>query len=269
MRSIELRSRRHKHLSSRGCSGVQDAPVSRQSRCALICHATNALEKLAAVGRCPKLGAVPPDHITTLRQTAGNGVGWKLVSSSIQAIDNFLPREEHEAVWTSLRQGDWRYGAFSEQGGDRYFYRHFAGFREAGNEYPDARAIEGELDRWPLIAAVWARLKAGPLANQALARCYANGMPPGIGGGVHLDSNVPSHLTAIYYPHQSWRPDLAGETLFFNAAMDEVVAAVYPRPNRLVLFPGTIPHVARPISSRAGEMRITLMFKTLGPIEPR
>jgi SM-20-related protein len=191
------------------------------------------------------------------------------VSSNIQAIDNFLPRAEHEALWASLRQGDWRYGAFSAQGGDRYFYKHFAGFRETGHEYQDPGAIEGELANSPLVAGVWARLKAGPLADQALARCYANGMPPGISGGVHLDSNVPSHLTAIYYPHPTWHPDLAGETLFYNAAMDEVVAAIYPRPNRLVLFPGTIPHVARATSARASEMRITLMFKTLGPIEPR
>lgn len=188
----------------------------------------------------------------------------RTVTTQIRAIDNFLPAAEHQAVWTFLCEGGWSFGAFSATGGHRYFYKHFAGFREGGNEYDDPRRIEDELQRYPVVAAVWSRLKAGPFANQVLARSYANGMPPGAEGGLHLDSNIPSHFTAIYYPHPTWDPDLAGETLFYNATRDDVVAAVFPKPNRLVLFPGTIPHVARPISMRASEMRVTLMFKTGG-----
>ena len=60
---------------------------------------------------------------------------------------------------------------------------------------------------------------------------------------------------------------MAGETVFFNPNRDEILAAsVYPKPNRLAIFPGTIPHVARPMSSRANDLRITLMFKTVGQI---
>jgi SM-20-related protein len=43
-----------------------------------------------------------------------------------------------------------------------------------------------------------------------------------------------------------------------------VIKAVVPKPDRLVVFPGTIPHVARPIYAAAIPWRITLMFKTLG-----
>jgi SM-20-related protein len=188
------------------------------------------------------------------------------VSLGIQAIDNFLPPAEHQAVWAFLNQGGWSFGAYSKDDGAKYFYKHFAGFRQSGAEYGQPAAIEAELAPHPLVEAVWTRLKSGPAAGHALGRCYANGMPPGTEGGLHLDSNVPSHLTAIYYPHPSWDPDLAGETLFYNAARDEVLAAVYPKPNRMVIFPGTIPHVARPVSVRARDMRITLMFKTAGPL---
>ncbi|MGH7016591.1 MAG: hypothetical protein ACRED8_05840, partial [Caulobacteraceae bacterium] len=96
-----------------------------------------------------------------------------------------------------------------------------------------------------------------------LTRCYANGYPSGAEGGVHLDSNLPTHFTAIYYPHLAWNPNWAGETLFFDAEGADVIAAVYPRPNRLAVFPGVIPHVARAVSRACPELRITLMFKTL------
>lgn len=186
------------------------------------------------------------------------------MTQPIRAIDNFLPAAEHAAVWDYLCGSGWSFGAFSAEGGQRYFYKHFAGLREAGNEFDDPSLIEQQLEAYPVISDVWRRLKAGPLAHQVLGRCYANGMPPGIEGGVHLDSNVPTHLTTIYYPHPSWDADLGGETLFYSPARDEIVAAVFPKPNRLVLFPGTIPHVARPLSTRATNMRITLMFKTMG-----
>lgn len=186
------------------------------------------------------------------------------VSLGIRAIDDFLPPAEHQAVWAFLNQGGWNFGAYSKDGGAKYFYRHFAGFQKTGQEDLDPARIEDELTANPIVQAVWARLKAGPFAGHRLSRSYANGMPPGTEGGLHLDSNIPSHLTAIYYPHLAWDADLAGETLFYNAARDEVLAAVYPKPNRMLIFPGTLPHVARPASTRASDMRITLMFKTAG-----
>jgi SM-20-related protein len=185
----------------------------------------------------------------------------------IRALDNFLPPAEHEALWAFLRGPGWAFGASSAQDGQRYLYKHFAGFRASGQEERDFALIERELEAFPLVEQVWKRLKAAVFANQALGRCYANGMPPGVEGALHLDSNVPDHFTAIYYPHLVWDADLAGETIFYNEARDEVLGAVYPKPNRLVVFPGVIPHVARPISGRATEMRITLMFKSVGPVE--
>jgi len=185
---------------------------------------------------------------------------------SIQAIDNFLPQAEQAALWAFLRTSAWSYGAFSAEAGHRYFYRHYAGIKQSSKEFDDPAAAERELAEFPLVEQVWARLKAGALRGQRLGRCYANGMPPGAEGGVHLDSNVPEHFTAIYYPHPEWNADMAGETVFFNPGRDEILAAVYPKPNRMVIFPGTIPHVARPMSSRVTDLRITLMFKTVGAL---
>jgi SM-20-related protein len=185
----------------------------------------------------------------------------------VRVFDNLLAPADHAAIWAFLNQGGWAYGGFSADGpeADRYFYKHFAGYRADSREYSEPGAIEAELaETAPILSGMWSALREGPLAGETLSRCYANGMAGGVEGGLHLDSNVESHLTAIYYPHPVWEPNFAGETLLFNPAGDEIVAAIYPKPNRLAVFAGTIPHVARPMSRRRSELRITLMFKTLG-----
>jgi SM-20-related protein len=186
-------------------------------------------------------------------------------STPVTVYDNLLAPAEHAILWSFLNQPGWSHGGFSsdQPTADRYFYKHYAGYRMSGSE-PLAAEIEDELvQNAPMLASMWQGLKAGPLAGHRLARCYANGMPGGTEGGLHLDSNIPTHMTAIYYPHLNWSPDFAGETLLFNPAGDEIIAAIYPRPNRLAVFAGTIPHVARPMSRKCSDLRITLMFKTM------
>jgi SM-20-related protein len=189
-----------------------------------------------------------------------------LSDPAVRVFDNLLAQPDHAAIWSFLNQPGWAYGGFSadEPDADRYFYKHFAGYRTDGREARDAAAVEAELAQTaPMLAKMWTALKAGPLAGEGLSRCYANAMAGGVEGGLHLDSNIESHRTAIYYPHPAWHPNFGGETLLFNAAGDEIVAAIYPKPNRLAIFAGTIPHVARPMSRRRPELRITLMFKTM------
>jgi SM-20-related protein len=191
-----------------------------------------------------------------------------LVEPSIADIaihDDLLDLPMQQAVLGFLRGPGWSHGAFSDPSPDasRYWYKHFAGYAKSGQETHAPDQIEAELAATaPLVAEVWRRLRAGILSGHALTRCYANGYPFGSEGGVHLDSNIVSHFTAIYYPHQEWRPNFAGETVFFNADQSDIIASVYPKPNRLVVFPGVIPHVARGVSRTCPEMRITLMFKT-------
>jgi SM-20-related protein len=192
------------------------------------------------------------------------------MTAQVRIFDNVLKPEEQQAVWGYLSGPGWAYGGFSADGGDRYFYKHFAGFVTDGKEPHTPEEIEAQLSTVsPMMFQFWLALKQTALKDELLARCYANGMPGGVEGGLHLDSNIEGHLTAIYYPHLSWNPNLGGETLLFNAAGDEIVAAIYPRPNRLAVFDGTIPHVARPMSRRASDLRITLMFKTMSKTAPQ
>lgn len=188
--------------------------------------------------------------------------------TNILIVDHFLGEDRRRRILEYLDQPGWKHGAYSSAAPDapRYFYKHFAGYQQSAHEARDPAAIAAELAMMaPPVADVWADLLRKPLRGQLLSRCYANRMPTGIGGGVHLDSDCKDHLTAIYYPQGDWNADHGGETLFFNRAGNEVIKAVVPRPDRLVIFPGTIPHAARPIYGGAPDAaRITLMFKTLG-----
>ncbi len=184
----------------------------------------------------------------------------------ISVFDGLLKPAEQQAVWAYLNQPGWAYGGYSsaDAAGDRYLYKHFAGYVKDGGEARTAAEIEDELaQNAPILAQMWQALKTGPLQGNALARCYANGMPGGVEGALHLDSNIESHLTCIYYAHPEWKPDFGGETVLFNPAGDDIIGSIYPRPNRLAVFAGTIPHVARPMSRRCNGLRISLMFKTM------
>ena len=181
----------------------------------------------------------------------------------IVGIDNLLREEDRQAVCDFLMGPGWAFGARSAPtpGASRYWYKHFAGYARDGEDRNPAE-IEAELQAAPVIQRMWQALKANQLRGHRLMRCYANGYPSGAEGSPHRDSLEPNHFTAIYYPHKSWDPGYAGETVFFNADGSDIVASVYPKPNRLVVFRGDILHVARGVSRSCPDLRVTLMFKT-------
>jgi SM-20-related protein len=189
------------------------------------------------------------------------------LTAEIHVFDDVMDQLSQEKTWEFLCGPGWSFGAYSDEHPDapKYWYKHFAGYSASAAEDRDPAAIVEELKaNCPPFYRMWCAIVERFIPGQRLGRCYANRLEPGVGGGVHRDSNDPSHLTLIYYPNLSWSPRDAGETLFYDDAEEEVIKAVTPRPNRLVVFRGTIPHVARPFSPLAPTDRITLMFKTIG-----
>ncbi len=187
-------------------------------------------------------------------------------ASDIAIYDNFLSGERHQEIFEFLSGPGWAFGAYSDPSpsASRYWCKHFAGIVQDGRETSDPVEFERQLARnAPVVARMWRGLQSGPLSEHVLSRCYANGYPFGSEGGLHQDSNIPTHFTSIYYPLKAWHPNFAGETLFFDAQGSDIIAAVFPKPNRLVVFPGVIPHVARGVSRTCTQLRITLMFKTV------
>ena len=217
----------------------------------------------------------PPYHLLGMTVQRTLTIGWPPSTSGstaappeaadIRIHDDFLDRDEQTKLFEFLSGPGWAFGAYSDPtaGASRYWFKHFAGIIRDAREQNDTRAFEEQLGCGaPLVSNMWARLRSTILKDHQLVRCYANGYPSGAEGGLHTDSDVPNHFTTIYYPHLAWHPNFGGETLFFTNDGADILRAVFPKPNRLVVFPGTIPHVARGVSRVCPQLRITLMFKS-------
>ena len=178
----------------------------------------------------------------------------------LRFYDDGLSRDRQAQLYNFLSGPGWEYGAYStpETRSSCYWYKHFGGF--LGNETLDADKLP------PVIGLFWTALTQEIFKGHTLVRCYANGYPYGAEGAVHTDISLDApegrFFTGLYYPHLRWDADWGGERLFFNAAKDDLIAAIYPKPGRLVLFDSLIPHVARPLTRKCPALRITLMFKT-------
>ncbi len=196
----------------------------------------------------------------TLDTRPGASGAWQ----DITIIDDLLPGDEQAAIHRLLAQGPWQHGWRSHNGAgaQAFWNRHFAGSQDPARLDGRHDASEELAAREPLLDACWQRIARDYLRGHALQSCYANGLPYGTDGSVHTDSLAIGACTAVYYPHQHWDPDWGGETILFNKDRSDILAAVYPKPNRLLVFPGFLYHVARGVSRACPTMRITLMFKT-------
>ena len=191
------------------------------------------------------------------------------VDPQIYLYEDVLQEPLRSEVAEFLKSTSWQFGGTSDKTGRSYpyWYKHFAGVFDQKDLGTEIRDCSDRLEREaPIIATVWDYLKDRIFRDHILVRCYANSYPYGSEGAVHLDADDPRHYTAIFYPNSIWDLNWAGETIFFRLQQPpEILTAVWPRPNRLVLFQGIIPHVARGISRSCPLLRTTLMFKTRKP----
>jgi SM-20-related protein len=185
----------------------------------------------------------------------------------IYLFEDALQEPLRGAVADFLKNTSWQFGGSSDAKGTNYpyWYKHFAGIFDQNDLGSEIKDCSDQLSRSaPIIHTAWDYLKARVFRDHVLVRCYANGYPYGSEGTVHRDANDTRHYTAIFYPHSIWDLNWAGETMFFQPTQPpEILATVWPRPNRLVLFQGSIPHVARGITRSCPYLRTTLMFKTM------
>jgi SM-20-related protein len=187
----------------------------------------------------------------------------------LSVIDDLLPAAGRQQVWNFLDQTGWHFGWKSDPKTDQYgfWHKHFAGNIHPDHEKKDGKerqydCVEELQRKAPPIYDFWLRLAESALKGHTLVRCYANGYPYGSEGSIHTDSISPDSFTSIYYPHDEWQPNWGGETVFFDHARTDIIASIYPKPNRLLIFKGTMQHVARGVSRICPRIRITLMFKT-------
>jgi len=189
---------------------------------------------------------------------------WRTLAPGVVVVDGLLPEADRALIQGFLQSGGWNFGWKSSSKTDIYsfWHKHFAGHRHAKDETQYACA--GELEKgFPLLSKFWQQLNQAVFAGKhELYRCYSNGQSYGSDGTLHTDSKSERSVTSIYYPHEKWEPNWAGETVIFNAERSDILAAAYPRPNRLLVFPGNAPHVARGVSRTCPVLRIVLVFKS-------
>jgi len=179
-----------------------------------------------------------------------------------QCFDDIIDDDQRIRINNYLRRSGWKFGWRSNEKSDyfRFWHKHFAG--SINHNEPTYDCSEELKSNSDIIHQLWCIISSNILLRHRLVRCYANGMTYGDDGTTHRDATLPNNYTAIYYPHKVWEPDWGGETVFFNKMKTDIVASVYPKSNRLVVFDGTTPHVARGVSRTCPVFRVTLMFKT-------
>lgn len=183
-------------------------------------------------------------------------------SDRIEIWDDAVPSELRVRLSGLVDLNIWRYGwkASQEQTSYGFWHSHFGG----DDDFASRDCIHDLLGR-PLIKPVldlWRMLEDSPMAGQVLVRAYANGHTFGGDGHLHRDHNEPGHFTTIYYAHPAWEPNWAGETVFFNGDKDDIIRAVYPKPGRLVHFPGRIMHAARSPGRECSALRAVIVLKS-------
>ncbi len=210
----------------------------------------------------PAESRLMPERELAVKSAIAVETGALGTAPGIAIFDDLLDETNQQRVFAFLRGGGWRFGWRSNAKMDQYvfWHKHFAG-HASPSEAPYDCADELH-KRAPALYQLWSALEKTLLNGHVLHRCYANGLPFGCEGTIHTDSNSTLDHTSIYYPGVEWHPNWGGETVFFNREETDIVAAVYPKPNRFLMFPATTPHVARGVSRLCPQLRITLMFKT-------
>jgi hypothetical protein len=103
-------------------------------------------------------------------------------------------------------------------------------------------------------------------SRDLLYSAYINVLRAGDSPGIHCDAPYfePQNKTVILYLNPEWNPEWGGETIFFDDDLDAKFL-VQPRPGRVVMFDGRIPHTGRPPTPKYGHNRYILSLKYMDP----
>ena len=76
----------------------------------------------------------------------------------------------------------------------------------------------------------------------------------------HSDCDCDNGISWIYYVNREWKEEWGGETVI---KLDDEWKKVYPKPGRVFLFKGKIPHHGNPPNEMYKGLRATLVYKTM------
>ena len=96
-------------------------------------------------------------------------------------------------------------------------------------------------------------------------RVYANAQTSDNRSDIHVDAHFENCFSVMFYATMHWPKEFDGETVFYTPD-DEIYSAILPKPGRVVLFNGVMPHIGRPTNPKLNGRRITVVWK-MGPKE--
>ncbi|MGD8380198.1 MAG: 2OG-Fe(II) oxygenase [Gammaproteobacteria bacterium] len=165
------------------------------------------------------------------------------LESRIRIYDSLVPADHVQGIHQFLTQPRYTFGERSNPGDP---FTHWV--TDLTTDDTPVRWLAGQI------------LQCLPYETR-VQRAYVNAHSFGDCPGIHVDGDSPAQETVLYYANPRWDANWSGETVFFNQQRDEIVRSIYPRPGRIVVFDGRIPHVARPPSRICNEIRLTVAFK--------
>jgi SM-20-related protein len=191
-------------------------------------------------------------------------MGINFTPNDYAILDNIISLEEQNQINNALSYAQWRYGWPVNS---TPFARPCWHFFIAGSMRESLDCCEEELaanEQWGFLLKIWNRLSVEHIPNSRLLGVYANGQTFGQDSPIHRD-NLPSEpgMTAVLFCNDYWATTWGGELLFCNDAKNDVIAAVLPKPGRIAIFNGEMPHRAKSPSIDCDGLRVTIAFKTI------
>lgn len=163
--------------------------------------------------------------------------------TDIIEIPDFLSKEDAQKIWDYHQKPNWKFGHSSNKDADEVrFWQMELSSDEYFSEY--------------LFEKILSRVEG----DFRLERVYANGHLFGTSGSPHHDSFKSFDRTALFYANPVWKPEWGGKTAF---SLNGVLHYVTPEPNKLIVFPGLIPHWAEDTSRAFTGLRVTVAWKLI------
>ncbi|MFJ2545629.1 2OG-Fe(II) oxygenase [Pseudomonas sp. NPDC087612] len=182
----------------------------------------------------------------------------------VQVVDDFVTVDEQCKVVQQLKGAIWRYGwPVNTATHSRPCWHTFI----AGAGRQKFLCAEDELkssDAWSFLFPFWARVKQQYMQDATLIGVYANGQTFAQESPIHRD-NQPGEegQTVLMFCNEFWPTSWGGELVFYDHPKNDIIKAVLPKPGRIVVFNGSVPHNARSPALSCDQLRMTLAFKTI------
>ena len=186
---------------------------------------------------------------------------YDLAKDEIFVIDNLFPDYIIEYVHDTLMNNY------------TWFYGHTSGYAEDGRDtgadpdWPEVPAFKQSIvpPQSPIASdSIWGIIYKAVMRTLPfkvdLGEVLVNGQQWIHNTTVHQDCTCDNGISFVYYVNKNWQESWGGPT---RIQMGEEWVEVYPKPGRICLFKGNIPHHGMPPNETYKGLRASLVYKTM------